>query len=430
IALTARYDAAAYPVIREIIARTKSQYAQPLYAVITMQRQEAANKISAVVFTTRGFRQARTMADKLSDLTMRPVTGIPILLLVLYYGLYQFVGVFGAGTLVDYLETEVFAALINPLVERLVVTYIPWDNLRSLVAGEYGIITLGFRYAIAIILPIVGTFFTAFSILEDTGYLPRLAMLVNGLFKHIGLNGRAVIPIVLGFGCDTMATMVSRTLETNRERIIATLLLALAIPCSAQLAVITNMLVPLGSKYVLAYVLVLFSVLGVAGTVLNRVLPGQPSDLFIDLPPLRWPQPENVLKKTYTKTYVFLREATPLFAAGALLMGILQVSGLLSLIQTFLAPLTVNWLQLPREAATAFIMGFIRRDFGAAGLYSLPLTPPQTLVALVTITLFVPCIASALVILKERGLRQAVTIWSSVLVLAFLLGGIISHILI
>ncbi|HBT47989.1 MAG TPA: ferrous iron transport protein B [Peptococcaceae bacterium] len=394
--------------------------------VYLLRRQRVDEIVAAVV---RGDMSRASFKTHLGQWMLRPLTGIPLLLLTLYL-LYEFIGVFIAQTVVAITEEEIMQGYYEPFIRGLLTPVLGDGALGTILIGEFGLLTMTVTYLLGLLLPLVVGFYLCLSLLEDSGYLPRIAVLVDRVLMHLGMNGRGIIPLILGAGCVTAATITTRLLGNPREKLIATFLLAFTIPCSAQLAVITSMLVPLGAEYVLAYVLILLSVLAIAGTVLNHLLPGQPSDLFIDLPPLRWPQPQNVLKKTYTKTFVFLREATPLFAAGALLIGILQLSGLLSLIQTFLAPLTVNWLQLPREAATAFIMGFIRRDFGAAGLYSLPLTPPQTLVALVTITLFVPCIASALVILKERGLRQAVTIWASILVLAFLLGGIISQVII
>ncbi|MEW8960123.1 MAG: nucleoside recognition domain-containing protein, partial [Moorella sp. (in: firmicutes)] len=245
-----------------------------------------------------------------------------------------------------------------------------------------------------------------------------------------GLNGRGIIPIILGFGCVTAATITTRLLGTPRERRIATFLLAMTIPCSAQLAVITSMLSRLGPGYTFLYVFLIAVIFVLTGTILNWILPGKPSDLLIDIPPLRFPRPINVLKKTATRTKNFIQEATPLFAVGALLIGTLQVTGLLETLQNWLSPVTVNWLQLPKETATAFIMGFVRRDFGAAGLYSLALTPAQSVVALVTITIFVPCIASALMIFKERGWREGIIIWPKILILAFLIGGLISQLLI
>ena len=181
------------------------------------------------------------MAEFLSRITINPVTGIPILLAVLYFGLYVFVGQFGAGVLVRLLENDLFGGIINPW-SAAVNNVVPWPALQMLLVGDYGVLTLAFTYAVAFILPIVGTFFIIFSIIEDSGYLPRMALLIDRLFKLIGLNGRAVIPMVLGFGCDTMGTVVTRVLETKRERTIATCLLALAIPCSAQLGVVLGLL--------------------------------------------------------------------------------------------------------------------------------------------------------------------------------------------
>ncbi|MBC7104833.1 MAG: ferrous iron transport protein B, partial [Firmicutes bacterium] len=169
------------------------------------------------------------------------------------------------------------------------------------------------------------------------------------------------------------------------------------------------------------------SLLVAAGTLLGRFLPGEPTPLFLDLPPLRPPRWGNVLKKTGIRTWHFLKEATPLFAIGSLVLSLMEEGGLLQRLQLWLAPLTEGWLKLPREAANAFIMGFVRRDFGAAGLYQLSLNPDQTLVALVTITIFVPCIASTLVIFKQRGRREALVIWPTIFLLAFFVGGILAH---
>jgi ferrous iron transport protein B len=168
-------------------------------------------------------------------------------------------------------------------------------------------------------------------------------------------------------------------------------------------------------------------VFGIIGVGLARYLPGDSTDLLIDLPSLRLPRPMNVLTKTYHKTVMFLREVTVYFAIGALIISVMQISGLLESAQRALAPLTVGWLHLPEAAATAFIMGFVRRDFGAAGLFDLGLSGLPVLVALVTITLFVPCIASVLVIMKERGKGFVAFTWVGSVVLAFAVGGIVSR---
>lgn len=394
--------------------------------IYLLRRRRVEALVAAVVTGDMTYASFKT---RLGRWMIQPLTGIPLLLLTLYL-LYQFIGVFIAQTVVGITEEQIMQAYYEPFIKGLLQPLLGDSALGTILIGPFGLLTMTVTYIIGLLLPLVVGFYLSLAFLEDSGYLPRIAVLVDRLLMKLGMNGRGIIPLILGTGCVTAATITTRLLASSRERLIAIFLLAMTIPCSAQLAVITSMLAPLGPRYIIAYAAIILLLLVAAGTVLNRLLPGQPTDLFIDLPPLRWPQPENVLKKTYTKTSIFLREATPLFAAGALLIGLLQVTGMLEKLQELLVPLTVGWLQLPPEAATAFIMGFIRRDFGAAGFYSLALSPQQTLVALVTITLFVPCIASALVIVKERGAREALIIWGAVLVLAFLLGGILSQIII
>lgn len=173
----------------------------------------------------------------------------------------------------------------------------------------------------------------------------------------------------------------------------------------------------------------LFLVFGVVGTVLNKLVPGQSTDLLIDLPSLRIPRMDNVVRKSATKVWHFMKEVTAFFAVGALLISVLEVTGALDWIIRIAAPLMVGWLQLPAEAATAFVMGFVRRDFGATGFFSMNLTSAQLLVGMVTITLFVPCIASAMVIWKERGWVYFVGLFAGSIGFAFLVGGLISRLL-
>lgn len=366
----------------------------------------------------------------LDRLVCRPVTGIPVLLLVIYFGLYKFVGVFGAGTLVNLIEHWFFTG-IDPWVNHQVRGLIPWVSLQNLLAGDYGIFTLALRYAIAIVLPIVGTFFLFFSVIEDSGYLPRLAMLVDRLFKTVGLSGRAVIPMTLGFGCDTMATMVTRTLETPRERLIATLLLALAIPCSAQLGVILAILS--GRPGALAiwagFILLVFILVGYLSA---RVLPGSATGFYMELPPLRWPNWRNVLVKTYTRMHWYFLEVLPLFVLASFLIWLGYLTGIFGLLLHQLA-VAVGWLGLPPEAAQVFLFGFFRRDYGAAGLFDLYhsglLSGNQLVVAAATLTLFVPCLAQFIMMIKERGAKTAVALGLFIFPFAFLAGYLLNRLL-
>ena len=416
--------------ITNIIEEVKQHYDKPLNYIISVSRYNAVDRITSRNIKTTE-KKEKNIADFISRLTMNPITGIPILLLVLYYGLYQFVGVFGAGTIVDFLEAGIFETYINPWVNNIVTTNIPWHWLQELLAKEYGIITLGVRYAVAIILPIVGTFFIAFSIIEDSGYLPRLALLVDRVFKKIGLNGRAVIPMTLGFGCDTMAVMVSRTLETKRERIISTLLLSLAIPCSAQLGVILAMLS--GSTTALlvwaGFLAVIFLFIGF---LTSKIMPGEKPSFYMEIPPLRLPKLSNVLVKTYTRIQWYFIEILPLFILASILIWFGNLTGLFGSVINLMKPL-VHFIGLPDEAAKAFLFGFFRRDYGAAGLYDLQkagaLSPRQLAVAAATLTLFVPCVAQFSMTIKERGWKTAVAMATFIFPFAFAAGFVLNWIL-
>jgi len=267
-------------------------------------------------------------------------------------------------------------------------------------------------------------FFLVFALLEDTGYLPRLAMLIDRAFKWLGLNGRAVIPIVLGFGCDTMATVVTRILETRRERILTTFLLTLAIPCSAQLGVVLALLA-MHPKGLLIWAGVLLGVFLLIGWLAAQVLPGNPTPFYMELPPMRLPSLSNVLLKTLARLHWYFLEVFPLFLLASVLIWIGQLTGLFGLAVRGMTPV-VQALGLPSEAAVAFLFGFFRRDYGAAGLYRLneqgTLTGNQLLIAAVVLTLFVPCVAQFLVTIKERGLRAALVMFVLALGIALFMG--------
>ncbi|KKL77932.1 hypothetical protein LCGC14_2029940 [marine sediment metagenome] len=410
-----------YPFIKKILQEIRKQYSHPMNYVLGLYRQKQASQIADLVTTPSSGKVGP--GERLSRWMMNPFTGVPIALLVLF-GLYEFVGVLGAQISVDFLENIVFGRYINPFVTEIVRRIIPWLFLQNLFVGEYGIITLGIRYAIAIILPIVATFFLAFSVIEDTGYLPRLAMLIDRFFKKIGLNGRAVIPIVLGFGCDTMATITTRTLETKRERIIATFLLALAIPCSAQLGVILALLAGKPKAFAI-WAGVVALVFFLIGYLASRVLPGERPLFYMDVPPLRWPKLSNILSKTYTRVEWYFKEILPIFVLASILIWAGKITGLFDLITRSLRPL-VQAIGLPDEVAPVFLYGFFRRDFGAAGLFDLSrgggLSEVQLVVAVVTLTLFIPCIAQLSITIKERGLKTGLAMVAFIFPFAFLVG--------
>jgi ferrous iron transport protein B len=386
----------------------------------------------------REYARGRSVAAALARLSTHPVGGIPLLIFFLWI-LYVVVGVFGAGTCVDFLETKVlgkldetsgaYGGLVNGPLSRGLAAVVGRDGIvYAFFFGRLsGLVSTGLTYAIAIVFPIVTLFFLAFALMEDSGYLPRLALLADKAFKRVGLSGKAVLPMVLGLGCGTMATMTTRILGTRKQRLIAILLLALAVPCSAQLGIITSVLAGISPSGVLIYVAVVLLVMFAVGWATARALPGAPADFLIEVPPFRLPGLRNVVVKTYHRVKWFMREAVPLFLLGTACLFVAERTGLLRLVELAARPVVSGVLGLPVETTTGFILGFLRRDYGALIIFQQfrqgHMGADQALVALVTITLFVPCLAHLFVCMKELGWRKALLMDAVVFALAVLVGG-------
>ncbi|KPK65441.1 MAG: iron transporter FeoB [Planctomycetes bacterium SM23_32] len=429
--LVERTEPDVYPRVRALVERARRAATQPVDHLLALERHRwATAAVDRAV--TQGQAPVPSLSDRLGWLLVNPLTGIPVLILVLYLALYKFVGQFGAGTIVNLLEARLFESWINPPLTRLVEHVLPWPVMQELVVGEYGIVTLGLRYAVAIILPIVALFFLVFSFIEDVGYLPRLALLLDRVFKKLGLSGRAVIPMVLGFGCVTMATMVTRTLSSKRERMIATLLLSLAVPCSAQLGVIVGLLSGRPAA-LLTWGLVILGVYLTIGLLADRLFPGRSDPFYVEIPPLRWPRLGNIVTKTLARVKWYFMEVLPLFLIASVLIWLGRLTRLFDLIIGILE-YPVRWIGMPPEAAKIFVLGFFRRDYGAAGLYDLRkagmLNGVQLVVGAIALTLFLPCIAQFLMTAKERGWAASVAIAGAVFTIAFGVAFVVFHALV
>jgi ferrous iron transport protein B len=448
------------------------------------ERLARVNEILAATWSMSQPSRA-SLGVRLGFWAMHPVKGLAFLLAVLALT-FWFVGLLGAGTLVDLLETGVFHQRVTPLAIRAADAVFPFPHVHEteavelnlalpvtpihevgiarftrtvtspayrleagarlgglestlrffhdLLVGQYGVITMALSYAFAIVLPIVTTFFLLFSLLEDSGYLPRMSILVNRVFRLMGLNGKAVLPMILGLGCDTMATMTTRILETRKERLVTTMLLALAVPCSAQLGVLLAMMASLSPGAAFAWLGLMVGVVLMVGWLSARAFPGEAGDFLLEIPPMRRPQLANVWVKTVGRLSWYLREVIPLFVAGTLALFLLDRTGLLGGLSRLGEPLVTGWLGLPKETSAAFLIGFLRRDFGAVYLLDAAtgphplLSPHQIFVAMVTITLFMPCIANFLMIAREHGLKTAWAMAGFIFPFAFLVGGIVHHI--
>ena len=417
--------------IEKIRHEIQIHLAEPIGYMINQARLRKVDELLSRVMRGGG-EATKSVSSFLGNLSIHPIWGIPILLFVLWIT-YEFVGVFGAQIGVKFLEETLFGKWLLPPVTSVVHRLIPIPFLQELFIGPYGVITMALTYAIAIVLPIVGCFFLVFGLMEDSGYLPRLAVMTNQIFKKMGLNGKAVLPMVLGLGCDTMATMTTRILDTEKDRTIVTLLLALGVPCSAQLGVILGMFAGLPILYLFTWVFIIAGIMILVGYLASRVIAGEGSDFILEIPPLRIPLLSNVVIKTLARIEWYLKEAVPLFILGTLILFALHKTKILTLLEWVATPLIVHFLGLPAKVTEAFIIGFLRRDYGAAGLFVLSkegqLNPHQILVGLVTITLFIPCIAQFFMMIKERGLRKAFWISAVIIPLAFGVGGMVNLLL-
>ena len=389
-----------------------------------IERRSRADALAAQVFSAG--KGNSVWQNGLDRFLLNPWGGLASAVLLSAL-VYYFVGIVVANTVVSFLQA-VMMQWVVPFIGAAVRVLVPQSSVPyRLLMGQYGILSAGLLYIVALLLPLVTAFYLLLAVLEDSGYLPRLATVLDRWFLRLGLNGRAVIPLVLGFGCVTMATLTTRVLDTQRERSIATILLAWTIPCSAQMGVIIGLLSGVGWTYALTYVLIITGLFVAVGSVLDRTLPGKPAPLLLDLPRLAVPGLANVMWKTQAKVGEFLREAGPLFILGSGLVELGDICGFLPWLDRVLAPVMRYWLGLPAQAVQPFVLGFIRRDFGAAGFYQLGLTPHQILTGAVTLTLFVPCLASTLVILKERGMRTGSFIWMGSIAMALAVGGLVAR---
>ena len=443
-------------------------------------------RVNAILAETYSIAQPdrASLGVRLGFWAMHPVKGLAVLFAVLAF-VFWFVGLFGAGTLVGLLENGLFHQRLTPLAIRAADALLPFPHthtqeaitlklslpvtpvnnlplgtsvrtvitpaytlapgtrlgawaailrfLHDFLVGEYGLITMAISYALAIVLPIVTTFFLVFSLLEDSGYLPRMSILVNRVFRLMGLNGKAVLPMILGLGCDTMATMTTRILETRKERVVTTMLLALAVPCSAQLGVLLAMMASLSPLAGLAWAGMMIGITLLVGWLTARSFPGEAGDFILEIPPMRRPQLANVWRKTLGRLNWYLREVIPLFAIGTAALFLLDRLRVLGAIARLGEPLVTGWLGLPKETSSAFLIGFLRRDFGAVYLLDAAtgahplLSPHQIFVAMITITLFMPCVANFLMIGKEHGFKVAWGMAGFIFPFAFLMGGVVHH---
>jgi len=356
-------------------------------------------------------------------------TGVPIAIIVLAL-IYLFVGTFGATFVVDTINGVIFEGYIIPWTAKI-LDPIPSQFFKDMIIDpDFGILPTGVFLALGLVMPVLFCFYLVFGILESSGYLPRLSILLDKVFRKMGLNGKGVIPLVMGFSCVTMAILTTRLLDTKKEKNIATFLLLLGMPCAPLIAVMFVILDQMPFSATLTVFGIIFVQTFIAGFVANKIIPGQGSPLIFEIPPMRLPKPLQVIKSAALKTYFFSKEAIPIFIYASLFVFLFERIGGLEIAEELLRPLINNLMGLPEKSVQVFIKTIIRRESGATELEHLRgiYTNLQLVVNLLVMTFLTPCINAILVLFKERGKKTATLIIGTVLVYAILMASLVNHI--
>jgi len=365
---------------------------------------------------------------KFGDWCTQLSTGIPIAATVLYI-IYLFVGLFGATFLVDTINSVIFEGFLIPWTTKL-MAFIPSAFIRDMIVDpDFGILPTGVFLALGLVLPVLFCFYIAFGILEDSGYLSRISIMLDKLLQKMGLNGKSVIPLIMGFSCVTMAILTTRMLDTKREKNIASFLLLLGMPCAPLLAV---MFIILGKMPISASITVfgiIFLQIVIAGFLADKILPGGRTPLFMEIPPMRLPKLFQILKMSWSKTYFFMKEAVPVFILASLIVFLFERAGGLAALERVAEPIINDFMGLPVESVQVFIKTIIRRESGATEIQHLSslYDNVQLVVNLLVMTFLSPCMNATIVLFKERGSKAAAVILASVMIYAVLIGSFVNH---
>jgi len=379
-----------------------------------------------------------TWLERLGDASVKPLTGGIIALAVLAsaFWVIRLIGESLIGYVLEPLFENLWAPVMLGLSDLMGGAGFFHDILiGKIVGGEvnfvesFGLLTTGLYVPFAMVLPYIISFYLVLGLLEDVGYLPRLAVLMDTIMHRLGLHGYSIIPTLLGFGCNVPAIMATRILESKRERFIAATLISIAIPCAALQAMIFGLVGERGGQYVAIVYGILFIVWIILGIILNHVVKGFSPELLIEIPPYRLPLWRTVLQKLWMRVYGFLAEAIPIILGAVLVINILYAWGIFDTVANFTAPVVTGLLGLPKEAVTALVIGFLRKDVALGMLAPLALSNEQLVVGSVVLAMFFPCIATFVVLLKELGVINMLKSAGIMITTALLVGGILNLVL-
>ncbi|MCS7150971.1 MAG: ferrous iron transporter B [Endomicrobia bacterium] len=372
-----------------------------------------------------------TFLERLSEISIRPSTGLPLALVVLF--LTFFITRILAESLITYVCDPLFHNLYLPVIKKFIIKTVHLKLLQDIFLGitpepmeSFGILTTGLYIPFVVVLPYVIAFYFILGILEDTGYLPRLATLLDRFLHKLGIHGYSSIPILLGFGCKVPGILATRILETTREKIIAIVLILMLTPCIPQSAMIVSLISPFGIRYVFLVFLIIFLNGIFFSYILNKIFPKiEISELFLEIPPYRLIHLPTLTKKLYVRIKQFIFDAVPLIIIGIIIINIFELTGVNTRITNIIGKYFVSILGLPEEISSIVILGFLRKDVSIALLSPYKLDIKQLIVATIFMTLYLPCVSTFFTILKEQGIKNTIVI----VVLTFISGTVLAYVI-
>ncbi len=422
--------------IKELVSRIPEAFSPEIAERTEEQRWTEAGRIIDKVQSLQ--HRHHTALEIIGDASVKPLTGIPMAILVMF-AVFKLIRFIGEG-LIGSVFGPLFERLWKPLMMQLSSILHPGSFLHSIVIGKliegeidfvqsFGVLTTGLFVPIGMVLPYVFSFYIVLGFLEDFGYLPRLAVLLDNLMHRMGLHGWAIIPTLLGLGCNVPGVMATRILESRRERFIAATIISIGVPCAALQAMIWGLVGKHGGRYVGIVYLTLFIAWVVLGRVLDMILKGQSPELIMEVPPYRLPSLQTVSKKLLMRMVAFLKEALPIVLLGVLVVNILYFLKVFDVIANLTSPVITNVFGLPKEAVAAIAVGFFRKDVAVGMLGTLDLTAKQLVVAVTVLAMFFPCIATFVVLFKELGVADMFKSILVMLISSLIVGGLLNVIL-
>ena len=366
-----------------------------------------------------------TLKDAVGELTVKPLTGIPIAVAILY-GFWSIFGSFAGTLCTDGFFVKIFDGHFLPFMQKVFTGLPKWlyyifvgDPLADNCFEAFGVLTSGLFLAIGVVLPAIFIFYLMLTLLEDIGYMPRLAVLIDTLLHKIGLHGYAIVPTILGLGCNVPAVTATRILETRKQRFIAMTIMAIFIPCGAQLGIMEEV-IPDTIGLVLLYLIMGYFIFGF---ILNKIVPGRSPEILIDVPPYQMPTRRNVGRKLRMRITSFFKVAIPFVLLGCALVNVLYLAGVIEWLGNALAPVFVGWFGVPKETAGPLIAAFLRKDLAVAQLSAIEMTKYQMIMAVVLVSIYFPCVATFAMMLRE-GWRESLGALAVLVATVFLYGGL------